>query len=283
MKALTVYKIKEENLGEFSLNEGFLADFEFSECTGTQDYSIGFSKELEGTFVSDIAGYEVITVTTQKKTVKKNQIEAIFHEQEQERIEATGVGYNKEEEKECKQIIRESLLPKEFPNEAKHHTVFISKEGYVFVGASSKVADEICSLIRQAMGTFPILPLELDVDVSTLMTDYVRKGLNTEFTLGDKVSLVTQDGIKASFSNGSVYNEEPSNLVEDGAMVTSLAINYDGVLDFVMKDDLTFSGLKFDKYLFEGVESEDKVGNLTLQMGEINKMVNHLIKSTTVS
>jgi len=274
MKALVVYTATNE-LPE--ITQDMLEQFMFKPCGPHETSRIGFSNNPDGVLVSEITGNIVMNVTTQKKVVNKYHLSATIKVKAAMLEVEQGRPANKKELMEFESQAIEKLLPETYPQEPKRHTVLITREGRVFVGATASVADDITSLIRKTIGTLPIIPLCVNVDANERMTAFVANSLSNEITLGDKVFLTTAEGRKVGISAGSVYHSEAQDLIKDGSVVTKLALNYEGIIDFLLKDDFTISGIKFDSGMTDEVEPEDRVGSFIIQMDELVKMFDNLV------
>lgn len=275
MKAVTVYTFN----GEVpTIDTLHLEQYVYSPCGDLQMSTMGFSLNVDQEYVSEVAGNVCLQVTRQSKVPNKFEVDSKTEERVKVLELARGTPLHKKEKAAVLEEVIMEILPKTFPNKPTTHKVFITKAGLLFVEGTAKVAEEVTALIRKAVGSLPIIPIDVRSDVCGKMTELVTQDEFDKITLKEKVVLETQEELKVSITNGGVAGSEAVELIKDGAVVISMQMNYDGVLDFVLTDSLAFSSMKFDKGLTEEVESSDQAGTFILQMVETVKMVEAVIE-----
>lgn len=275
MKAVTVYTFN----GEVpTIDTLHLEQYVYSPCGDLQMSTMGFSLNVDQEYVSEVAGNVCLQVTRQSKVPNKFEVDSKTEGRVKALELARGTPLHKKEKAAVLEDVIMEILPKTFPNKPTTHKVFITKDGLLFVEGTAKVAEEVTALIRKAVGSLPIIPIDVRSDVCGKMTELVTQDEFDKITLKEKVVLETQEELKVSITNGGVAGSEAVELIKDGAVVISMQMNYDGVLDFVLTDSLAFSSMKFDKGLTEEVESSDQAGTFILQMVETVKMVEAVIE-----
>lgn len=275
MKAVTVYTFH----GEVpTIDTLHLEQYVYSPCGDLQMSTMGFSLNVDQEYVSEVAGNVCLQVTRQSKVPNKFEVDSKTEERVKVLELARGTPLHKKEKAAVLEEVIMEILPKTFPNKPTTHKVFITKDGLLFVEGTAKVAEEVTALIRKAVGSLPIIPIDVRSDVCGKMTELVTQDEFDKITLKEKVVLETQEELKVTITNGGVAGSEAVELIKDGAVVISMQMNYDGVLDFVLTDSLAFSSMKFDKGLTEEVESSDQAGTFILQMVETVKMVEAVIE-----
>jgi recombination associated protein RdgC len=278
MKALTIYTLQNTieditpDMLEVSLFQPIKREEEIT-------YRLGFVPNIEGELISTLAGNTCIRLAAQKKVVNKSQFKKELAIKELTFEQDMGRTLNKKELNEAKAQVTESLLIKTEPDdEPKFIDLLITKCGKVLVGTTTKVAEECLALLRQCISTLPVIPLQVNTEPCARMTDMVLEELNEVITLSNKVMLVTSEERKVSITNGETRGCEAIDLIKDGAFVTSLALEYDAVVKFLLKEDLTLSSIKLDKSITEEVEDEDSIGSFILTTTELVKCVDEIIK-----
>lgn len=272
MKSVVVYKIN-GTLPVISAED--LAANKFHEC-GAQDFSrAGFSLTAQEEFVSTLSGMTVMKYTTQQKKPKKSEItkrvSAMVAAYELE----FGVPPSKSVVSDMTENVKLELLPLTFADEPKHHTLFIH-DGKLYVEGAYKQAEDITAHLRKVLGTLPIFPLEVSKTVSEEVTRFVGASISDKLTLKDKCTLLTQEDRKISVAK-SLYHSEAQDLVEQGASVTRVEMEFDGVMKFTLKEDLSFSGIKFYDDLTSEVEEGDEVGSMIIKLREVIKAVDEVV------
>ncbi len=278
MKSMNVYRLDQTVVTSILsiITEDVLQTSEFKPCSAYDSRKLGFSLNLDGTFASDQKVGTLLKVTEQVKKVEPHAVNSLVKAREAQHKAGTGQAVKPAEKNKWKAEFTEQLLPDTYAREPKTFSMLIRKDGLVLVEGTSKIAEDCVSLLRKTIGSFPAQAIETDVPVSDLLDLLVKpvdpkqsfKARQEEtlvkipeddkLTLGDKVSVVTAEERKINLTAGGVYGSELADLVADGSYVTKLEVNYDGAVQYTLKDDLTFSGIKFSTEIFDDGETESE-------------------------
>lgn len=295
MKKFVVYKIHPTDLKrvlEDVRDEELIKLFRFSECTQAQRSSAGFSKTPFGNYV-DVTkqGDVVLRYTTQTKTINKHEVAAKVKEKLEEELKKLEMTlddfYQLEQEipkryKEINTVINENaafeVLKTTYPNEEKHQSVVLRKDGYVFVEGNWTAAEKVLSAIRSAIGSLPIASVSYDGTVADMLKKMMSKTENDTYegkiTLGEKSILESQEQGKFTIANESIYDEKVRNLVlVEGCKFLGAQLNYDGVVSALIRENMVFEAVTFDAELAlddDGTEM-DGAGSFLVQMDEVYK------------
>lgn len=272
MKSLVVYKIK-GNLPTILASE--LEAAQFRECGELDMSRAGFSLNAQQEFVSDLSGMQVMSYTTQQKKPKKSEIDKRVKVLISAYEDEFGATPAKHEVGEMTDSVTMELLPLTFADEPKQSGLFIYGDK-LYVEGGYKQAELITAHLRQVLGSLPIILLETSKDASQEVTRFVGKSISDKLTLKDKCTMVTQEGRKITVAK-SLYHSEAQDIVDQGATVTSVEMEYDGIMKFTLKDDLSFTGIKFYDDLTSEVEEGDEVGTTIIKLREVVKMVDEVI------
>lgn len=277
MKTITIYTPN----GKIPvITEDDLTPFIFHPLKTEDELSsrLGFTPNVEGELVSTLMGNISIRLAQQKKIVNKYELNKLLDSSEILFEKDTGNPYNKKEKDEAKLRCTEELLSKTPPSDNPKLTdIIITPSGLVIVGAAPKLAEECLSLLRQSIGSLPVIPLRCNMEPSARMTDMVIGGLNETITLSDKVVLTTPEERVITITKGSTLESEALDLIEQGSFVTSLALEYDSVIKFLLKEDMTLTGVKFDKVITSELDKDDEVGSFLLQSSEVIECIDAVI------
>ncbi|AUR87482.1 putative exonuclease [Vibrio phage 1.101.O._10N.261.45.C6] len=285
----TIYKFTEDS--DFNVKTMFQAElfasFKFNALTtaDTDRRRMGFVvNTISGEYLDEVQvkgnTFHIVTIREQKKSPEKYLIDAQVAGKKAQYLLETDKLPEKSLVKEWKDEATDVVLRITIPKQPKDYIVAVRDDGVIFVEAKGKMVEDLTALIRKTIGTFPVIPFETDTPVTDFMDNMVSDGVKDVFTLGNKATLVDEEGINHQLSKGSLYDSDAEDYVKNGMFVTSLALNYDGVVDFTLKDDFVLEGIKFDKDAFEE-EDNSEAGTFLLQLDELNKVVNELISRVT--
>lgn len=297
MKGFVVYEVK----GEVDLTEVLKADnFDYRKYKIAQEdelSTIGFlpTVELECNedgeivreeeFVSEFSGFQVISIGSSKRKIPGNEVKKIVNQKIKDFIKQAKE--NGEEDvkvdKDTKEIFKEEaikeLMPKCFVDEYQTFAFHDKTNGLFFVFSNSfKKAEQITSLLRAVIGTFPVVPLGVEnVDIGKKFSDFITVPLNDKLTLEDFAEIESEEGV-ITFKKESLYSTEIAGKVleqSSEAFVSKIGLNYDGVMSFVVSNELVFSGLKFESYLT--VSGHDFKSTFLLAANEVRNTTLELV------
>lgn len=185
--------------------------------------------------------------------------------------------------KRMKEDLVHELLPRAFVRPVRTDAMVDLREGLCIVDASSrKSAEAVVSEIRNALGSFPALPLNAEVAPRAVMTGWIAgEPLPEGLSLGEECELKdAMDGgaiVRCQHQDLSV--DEIAKHLEAGKQVTKLALVLDDCVSFVLGEDLVIRKLKFlegavDR--IEGIEADDIRAELdarfTLMAAELRRL-----------
>src|SRR5690606_20809743 len=114
--------------------------------------------------------------------------------------------------------------------------------------ASAKRAEELLNLLRDSIGSLPVIPLNAPQQPDLTMTQWVRHGeLPAGFELGDECELESprDEGRVIRCKKQELTATEMLNHIETGMLIRKLALQWQEALQFVIDDELTVRRLKF--------------------------------------
>lgn len=226
-------------------------------CVGSQD------KLLPGSVVNDEVGKRV----------------AKIREEEDRKVGG-------KERKRIKEDVLNDLLPRAFVRSSRQSFYIDTKEGWVVLDtASAKSAENAISTLRNALGSFPAVPLAPEEGVRVLMTDWLATGqLPEDLAMGEDCELkdlADSQGATIRAKKQDLSVEEIKEHLRAGKQVTQLGLVYKERLSFVLDENLVVRRLKFLDVVMEGVEhgedaSSEADAMLALMTLEVRELLNRL-------
>lgn len=164
--------------------------------------------------------------------------------------------------KRLKDDLVHDLLPRAFVKPGRTDAMLDLAHGFIAVdSASRKNAEEVVSDVRQALGSFPALPLNAEVAPRSVLTGWIAgEPLPDGLSLGDECELrdpVTGGGT-VKVTSMELQGDEIAKHLEAGKQVTRLALALDGHVSFVLCDDLIVRKLKFLDGAVDQLESTER-------------------------
>ncbi|HKR75131.1 MAG TPA: recombination-associated protein RdgC [Rhodanobacter sp.] len=154
------------------------------------------------------------------------------------------------ERKRLKEDLLTELLPRAFVRSSRMSAYVDTKHGWLVLDTSSrKSAENALSQIREALGSFPAVPLAPEEGPRVLMTDWLANGtLPAGLAFGDEVELrdpATATGAIAKCRRQDLDAEEVKEHLRNGKQVFQLGLVFDDRMSFVLGEDLIVRKLKF--------------------------------------
>ncbi|WP_027079537.1 recombination-associated protein RdgC [Luteimonas mephitis] len=185
--------------------------------------------------------------------------------------------------KRLKEDLVHELLPRAFVRPSRTDAMLDLEHGLCIVdSASRKSAEGVVSEIRNALGSFPALPLNAEIAPRAVLTGWIAgEPLPDGFSLGEECELkdAAEHGAVVKCQNQELQSDEIAKHLESGKQVTKLALVLDDHVSFVLGEDLVIRKLKFldgavDQ--LEGTETEDIRAELdarfALMAGELKRL-----------
>jgi len=154
------------------------------------------------------------------------------------------------ERKRLKEDLLTELLPRAFVRSSRLSAYVDTKHGWLVLDTSSrKSAENALSQIREALGSFPAVPLAPEEGPRVLMTDWLANGkLPAGLALGDECELrdpATATGAIAKCRRQDLDADEVKEHLRNGKQVFQLGLVFDDRISFVLGEDLIVRKLKF--------------------------------------
>jgi len=154
------------------------------------------------------------------------------------------------ERKRIKEDLLTELLPRAFVRSSRLSAYVDRKHGWLVLDTSSrKSAENALTQLREALGSFPAVPLAPEESPRVLMTDWLASGnLPGGLTLGDECELrdpATATGAIAKCRRQDLDAEEVKEHLRNGKQVFQLGLTFDDRISFVLGEDLVLRKLKF--------------------------------------
>ena len=150
--------------------------------------------------------------------------------------------------KRIKDELITDLMPRAFIKPSRTDALLDLEHGIVVIDSSSrKTAENVCSEIRRALGSFPALPLNAEVAPRSILTGWVAgEPLPDGLSIGDECELrdPVDQGAVVKVQRMDLHSDEIARHLETGKQVTRLALSLDDHVSFVLGEDLVVRKFK---------------------------------------
>lgn len=193
------------------------------------------------------------------------------------------------ERRRLKEAVLSELLPRAFVRFSRVNGYFASKHGWLVLDtASRKAAEDVVQQLRQALGSFPALPMTAEESPRTLMTEWLIRGkLPPGLEWGDECELrdPTESGAVVRCRHQDLETDEVREHLKSGKQVFQLGLIFDDRIGFVLGEDLCIRKLRFldqvreqlDESAAESAQAELHA-SFTLMALELDRLLQNLEK-----
>lgn len=234
MKNATPYKLDlafsfSELAKGLSHEDYFSGKHRFQPCGKIDALKVGFVPNPAGEFVNssyagpDLTYAEHLTVRIAEKKIPAQAINDYVTERVKEIEESENRKVTRKERSNLKDEAYFELLPHAFVTRTDVEVTIVEHAHLVLVGTSSaRIAEMVCSKIREVLGSFPVTPLEPE-NLDQFLRDGYEAG-DPEPMNDIKIENL-KTGEKASFKNFE-DDEEIVGLMARGFQVTEMRVGY---------------------------------------------------------
>lgn len=241
----------------------------FSPCGSLQMESIGWVPPLgrRATQLTHAAGGALLICARKESRLLPA---AVINEVLAERVEAIedaeGRRVGRKDKQSLKDQIVHELLPRAFTRSSHVQAFILPQSGWVVVNSSSKPrAEELLSLLREALGSLPVAPPRVRSDPGTIMTSWVAgEALPGGLALGDECELKEsgEDAGVVRVKRVDLLSGEIRTHLEAKRRVVKLALAFDDRMSFVLDEELGIKRLTFEDVVLESLDAVDREDEL---------------------
>ncbi len=250
------FTLSPEQLGEQLGQRGF------EPCAKSQALSLGWVPPLGGEggeLVHAAAGRLLVKLKREEKLLPSTVVRELLEEKVSEIEEGQARKVYRKERLNLKDEIVQDCLPRAFSRSSSMFAYIDTRAKWVFVdAASANRAEELLNLLRDCIGSFPVLLPQVNNAPVAVMTGWLlHRSLPGDFELGDECELREpgEEGGVVRCRGVDLLSEEVETHLNAGKQVARLSLGWDERVRLVLAEDLCLRRLKFADELMK--ENED--------------------------
>lgn len=239
-----------------------LAQRAFVPCAKSQPVSIGWVSPLgdeSGALVHAAGGRLLLKLRREERLLPSTVVREQLEEKIAQIEERDGRKVYRKERLTLKDEIVQDCLPRAFTRSAGVFAYIDTRANWVFVDAASATrAEELLNLLRECIGSFPVLlPQVNDAPAATMTSWLVHRNLPDDFVLGEECELREpgDEGGVVRCRGVDLLSEEVEAHLHAGKQVARLAVSWEDRLSLLLAEDLCLRRLRFADQLMK--ENED--------------------------
>jgi len=239
-----------------------LAQRAFTPCAKSQALALGWVPPLgaeDGELVHAAAGRMLVKLKREEKLLPSTVVRELLEEKVAEIEAGQARKVYRKERLNLKDEIIQDCLPRAFTRSTSVYAYVDTRANWVFVDAASATrAEELLNLLRECIGSFPVLLPQVNSAPVAVMTGWLlHRNLPKDFELGDECELREpgEEGGVVRCRGVDLLSEEVETHLHAGKQVARLSLGWDERLQLVLAEDLCLRRLKFADELMK--ENED--------------------------
>jgi recombination associated protein RdgC len=286
IKNATIYKITQLS---FDVLEKALEQAQFAPTGPTQAKAIGWVPprgEEHGALVESNSGALVFQLKVETRKVPAATLADELAKVVQNIEQNTGRKPGKKEKRDLKEELILSLLPKAFP--VQKTVMCIADDNRLILGTTSgSLADDVLTAMVKLIDGFVAESLNTVTSPSTAMAMWLAEQEPPEgFSIGRACELRACDesSAKVRYTNHPLLTDEVLAHIAQGKLPTSLALEFDDRVEFVLTDSMQLKKIVFGDEVLErvrenGVNPGDFDGSMAIAIGEFRPLLAELVAS----
>ncbi len=238
--------------------------------------------------------YLLICAKKQEKVLPASVINEALEEKAAEISEQEGRPVRRKERQDLKDDIIMALLPKAFTRSSFQYAYIDRKQGHVVINAASaNKAEELLTLLRESLGSLPVIPIASKQLPFQMMTQWVTTASQSgsmpqHFVLGSECELANpkETGSVIRAKHQDLSSNEINSHLQAGMIISKLALNWMDGIEFVLDDQLAIKRLRFGDNIqekadsFEAQTSEEQFAiEFSVMTLELSSLIKQLINA----
>ncbi|RLA46400.1 MAG: recombination-associated protein RdgC [Gammaproteobacteria bacterium] len=256
------FDLSPEQLGEKLAQRGF------QPCARSQAQSAGWVPPLgeeSSELVHAAGGRMLLKLKREERLLPAT----VVREQLEEKVAAIeaqqGRKVYRKERLTMKDEIVADCLPRAFTRSTGVYAYIDTRANWIFVDAASAGrAEELLNLLRECIGSFPVLLPQVNNAPAATMTGWlVHRNLPDDFALGEECELRDpgDEGGVVRCRGIDLLSEEVETHLRAGKQVARLSLSWEERLSLVLAEDLCLRRLKFSDELMKENEAIPEADN----------------------
>lgn len=257
LKNAIIYSLKDGVRPEITEEE--LSKKRFSECLSTQRESIGFIPVMgrnTKALLHQSSNRILMQAQLQSRILPASVVRDSLNERVDDIEQKEDRKVSAREKKELREDIELELLPKAFLKNERILLWVDLDNGLVFVNTSSSAKSEnIISLLRKSLGSFPGTPFE--AKNITMMSNDAMYLPTKNFQYTDEIKLSNDKGEKANFQGVPIQSEDLESWRSGLFECKGLGLCWNDKISFVINEKSEIKKIKFLDLIEEQMAEED--------------------------
>lgn len=263
-----------KNLVVFQLEKGFapsadeleqgLQSTQFKPCGPQQPESLGWVPpmgDLSDQLLHQGSGITLLCARREERLLPATVVREALDEKVSELEQRQGQRIGRKQRMEIRDQLIFDMMPRAFTRSSPIKGLILPEQNLLVVDSTSRNrAEQWLSLLRVSLGSLPVSPLKFNKSPVARFTGWLDGGvaLPPQISLGDECVLRAQDdeGAVVRCRRQALDGKEIQAHLQAGKQVTSIAVEWNQSLSFVINEEAEIKRLRLSDTLVEQVEME---------------------------
>ena len=234
----------------------------FQPCGQMDLLTSGWEKPLGrkgSSLIHETNQYVMICFKQQEKLLPASVINELLAEKVEEIVEAEGRKIGRKEKQQMKDELIIDLLPKAFSRSKKLFAYIDLKNNLLMVDSpAAKKAEDLITLMRESLGSFPAKPLAVKNTVPTLLTAWAQGDKDKLIEIGNEAELRDEQdsAIVVRCKGLSLSDDEVQNHIKNKMYISQIAIEWSERINCLLTEDLVIKRIKFTDAVQEEADNQ---------------------------
>lgn len=257
------------------IREG-VAKLKFKDCTPSQEKTWGFTPPSDqhepDALVSEVSGIVLLTIREDIKIPKKSAVARLSREKIKQDEKDKNRKLNKNERESIRDAVKASMYPHTPTKETIRQIIYWpEKNSLIVIENNISLVQTLVEKFNRAIGgqssKVSFIASELSSELSDTLTAWAFRPETLPkqhgFDMG-KTMLLSSESSRASLFEQDCDSEEVRVHLTNNKHVKTIALEWNGEVDFMLSDKRTLSNIKMKKYLKESEKTaqEESQGDL---------------------
>lgn len=238
-----------------------LAEQAFVPCGNQDMHRTGWVPPLgdpEGSYIHSANGYIMLTAKRQDKVLPAAVVNEFVQEKVEELQEQESRKIGRKERQEIKDEMIFTLLPRAFTRSSKLYAYIDLKAQLLIINAgSAKKAEDFCHVLRETLGTLPVVPITTNNIPQQVMTNWMKEGVHPEgFELGGECELrdTSDEGGVIRCKNQVLTAAEINNHVQESMYVSKIELASSNGIECIVDENLAIKRIRYGDMIQDKAE-----------------------------
>ena len=270
--------------------ESQLSENKLKPCPPHSRFIFGFLETINHLMTHQVDNSYFFTLGKEERMLQRSVINQALVQKSNDFEKNQGRPLKRAERAHLKEELEFELLPKAFCVQKKLSAfIDVSTNRLIINTSSSNQGTQLCSLLRKALPSLEVKPLEISSCLGTNFTMWLDNPnlLPKQFTLAPNCLLTSPDDEKKKFNckGYELPSDEVCSLIEKGLTATEISLIWNERIQFTINTDFVFKRIKCVDYLIDEIselnqlddELEKIDASYCLLSGELRQLINDVV------